>query len=460
VGGLRTAFVTGIVDPIIWRAKRTPIGAHLRKLRRWQWGDPADLRARQAKLLADLLVHAVTRVPFYRERVSGLTADAIAADPFGSLASFPILEREDVHDRLDDLVVDTGRGMIRDHTSGTTCLPLTFVRDRASYAASWAGTILALGWAGFRRGDRRVRIWGARADVASKRTPLNRLVNFLHDREILDAYELDDEGMRRYVRFLNERAPVTIETFPTPIYNIGEFAGKHGLPLPTPRAIIVGGATVHEEMREAISEAFSCPVFIHYGDRELGLMGAECDRHNGMHILGDSTMLEVVDDDGSRLPDGETGEIIATHLWNHTMPFIRYRTGDRGSVAADPCSCGRVYPLLERVVGRTGECFVRADGSLVIPEVFFGTLYRAYLSPDVRKYQVVQEAVDHIVVRLVPEPGTEGYTPEEREGIAERFRRFMGGECAVDFVLEEDIEPSPSRKYYYAVSKVARDAPR
>jgi len=458
VAGLRTALVTGLVDPVIWRVKRTPIGAHLRNLRAAQWGDPAALRERQSKLLADLLTHAVTRVPFYRERVTGLTPETIAADPLGSLRSFPILEREDVHDHLDDLVVDIGRGVIHDRTSGTTCLPLNFVRDRTSIAATWAGTLLALEWAGFRRGDRRVRIWGSRADVAGKNTPLARVVNMLHDREILDAYELDDEGMRGYVRFLNERPPVTIETFPTPIYNIGVFATKHGLPLPIPRAIIVGGATVHEEMRQSISDAFSCPVFIHYGDRELGLMAAECDRHSGMHIFGESTLLEIVDDDGDPLPAGEVGEIIATHLWNHTMPFIRYRTGDRGSMATAPCSCGRIYPLLERVVGRTGECFVRADGGLAIPEVFFGTLYKTYRSRNVRKYQIVQEAVDHIIVRTVPEPGTEGYTQEQREGIAERFSHFMGGECRIDFVLEDDIEPTPSGKYYYAISKVARCA--
>jgi phenylacetate-CoA ligase len=456
VAGLRTALVTGLVDPIIWRCKRTPIGAHLRNLRKWQWGDPAELRARQAKLLADLLTHAVTRVPFYRERVSGLTADAIAADPFGSLASFPILEREDVKDHPEDLVVDLGRGMVNEHTSGSTYMPLAFVRDNPSIAASSAGTLLALDWAGFRRGDRRVRIWGHQRDIAEKNTPLVRLVNLLHNRTILDSYDIGDAGMRRYVRFLNDRPPVAIEATPWSVFNLAQYAERCKVELPKPRAIIIGGAPVPDEMRETVGRAFACPVFIHYGDRECGLIAAECDRHEGMHVLGDSTMLEILDDDGKPLPDGETGEIIATHFWNHTLPFIRYRTADRGALSTRTCSCGRVYPLLEPVLGRSSQRFVKSDGSLVVPHVFFGALYRRYGTPDVRKWQIVQEAINHVVVRFVPEPGRPGYTAEARMGIAEWIRSYMGPECKVDFTPEDDIEPAPSRKYFYAVSKVHR----
>jgi phenylacetate-CoA ligase len=456
MGGLRTAVVTGIVDPVVWRLKGTPIGAHLRNLRTWQWGDPADLRARQEKLLADLLVHAVTRVPFFRERAAGLTPEAIAADPFGSLQSFPILEREDVKDRSDDLIVDLGRGIVNEHTSGSTCMPLAFVRDHPSIAASSAGTLLAFDWAGFRRGDRRVRIWGHRRDIAEKNTRLVRIINMLHDRTILDSYDVDDAGMRRYVRFLNDRPPVTIEATPTPVFNIAQFAERHGLALPRPRAIIIGGAPVPDEMRETIERAFGCPVFVHYGDRECGLIAAECDRHDGMHILGDSTMLEVVDDDGKPLPNGEDGNILATHFWNHTLPFIRYRTGDIGSLSTRTCDCGRVYPLLEPVLGRSAQCFVKPDGSLVIPQVFFGALYRHHGTPDVRKWQIVQEAINHVVLRFVPEPGTGGYSAEAREGITAWIRRYMGPECRVDFVIEDDIEPAASRKYFYAVSKLYR----
>ena len=62
--GLRSAILTMVVDPLIWKYKRTPIRAHLAEFRACQWNTPDVFAARQAARLADLLVHAVTRVPY------------------------------------------------------------------------------------------------------------------------------------------------------------------------------------------------------------------------------------------------------------------------------------------------------------------------------------------------------------------------------------------------------------
>ena len=75
---LRRALATKVIDPLVWRAKRMPVGAQLERFRAEQWDDAETVGQRQAERLRGLLTHAVTRVPFYRERVAGLTpADGI-----------------------------------------------------------------------------------------------------------------------------------------------------------------------------------------------------------------------------------------------------------------------------------------------------------------------------------------------------------------------------------------------
>lgn len=456
VPGLRSALLAHVVDPIIWKHKRMPIGAHLADFRARQWDDADALEERQAERLGRLLVHAAVRVPYYRDRLGSQRPSALRADPLGSLRTVPILEREDVRDHPADLVVEMGRGTIRDHTSGSSGMPLDFVRDRPSVAASLATTLLSFDWAGIRRGDRRVRFWGSPVDLAAERSRLKRLVNALHDRTVVDSYRMDDAGMRRYIELLNRRPPVSLEGYPEALYRIAEYAKRYGLAVPSPRSIIAGGSTVHEHIRRTLAEVFGAPVFNHYGSREIGLLGAECDHHLGLHVMGETTILEIVDERGRPVEDGQIGDIIATHLWNYTMPFIRYRTGDRGAMSVRRCTCGRVYPLLQSVAGRTGECFVRADGALVIPEFFIQLLAWEFRTPEVRKFQLVQETVDRVVVRVVPELGTRGFSPDARTAIAERMRDALGGPCDVEFVLEQDIEPAASGKYFYTVCRVAR----
>ncbi len=457
---LRRVIATRVVDPLVWRVKRMPLAARLREFRAGERDDPETLSRRQAARLAGLLAHAVQAIPFYRERVTGLTSSSIEADPFGSLRGFPVLTREDVRDRLDDLVHGIGRGTRRDHTSGSTGMPLDFYRDRPSTAAALATTQIAMDWAGIERGERRVRFWGSPVDMAVERSRVRRAVNLLHDRRVLDSYGMSDQRKREYIDLINRRPPVAVEGYPSSLYEIVDYAEREGLDLPKPRAIVVAGATLYDNMRHRFEEAFGAHVFNHYGNREQGYLAAECDHHEGMHVMSETTILEIVDANGEPVDAGTVGDIVVTNLWNYTMPFIRYRTGDRGALGTKPCSCGRVYPLLDRVVGRTGACFTSRDGTRMTPEFFVQLLAWEFATRDVRKFQVVQEAVDHVVIRVVPQPGKQGFSEEARKGIEARMAEGMGAPTRVDFVIEEDIPASASGKYHYTVSKIADEAVR
>ncbi len=457
---LRRIIATKVVDPLVWKGKRMPLAARLKEFRAGERDDPETLSRRQATRLADILAHTVQVIPFYGERLTGLTPESIEADPFGSLRHFPVLTRDDVRDHLNDLWTEMGLGTRRDHTSGSTGMPLDFYRDLPSTAAALATTQIALDWAGVERGERRVRFWGSPMDMAVERSRVGRAINLLHDRRVLDSYGMSDERKREYIDLINSRPPVAIEGYPSSVYEIVDYAEREGLALPKPRAIVVAGATLYDHMRQRFKEAFGAPVFNHYGNREQGYLAAECERHEGMHVMSETTVLEVVDGDGEPVEPGTVGDIVVTNLWNYTMPFIRYSTGDRGALGTAPCGCGRVYPLLDRVVGRTGACFTRQDGTRMIPEFFIQLLAWEFGTRDVRKFQVVQEAVDHVVIHVVPQPGAEGFSPEARKGIETRMAEGMGAPTRVEFLIEEDIPASASGKYHYTVSKIADEAVR
>jgi phenylacetate-CoA ligase len=75
----------------------------------------------------------------------------------------------------------------------------------------------------------------------------------------------------------------------------------------------------------------------------------------GGHLHDQQLFVEVLDDDGRTLRDGEVGEVVATTFGVEAMPVIRYRTGDCAALFREPCSCGRTTPRLGPIVGRKNQ---------------------------------------------------------------------------------------------------------
>ena len=173
---------------------------------------------------------------------------------------------------------------------------------------------------------------------------------------------------------------------------------KRGLAVHSPETITTAAERLQPHMRELLSRVFRTEVFDRYGSREFGLMGHECHRHEGLHAPLQSMYLEVLRDDDSPADPGEVGRIVATSLINCALPLIRYEIGDLGAWSEEPCSCGRVWPLLREVKGRTTDNFVKADGTLVAGEYF----NHVFSEQDwVKRFQVVQEAIDQLRVSIV-----------------------------------------------------------
>ena len=109
-------------------------------------------------------------------------------------------------------------------------------------------------------------------------------------------------------------------------------------------------------MEERIVEAWNRGLN-NYGATETGAYTAGgCDRHTGLHLFEDQIQFEVVDDEYQPVPDGEQGSrLLITNLFNRTQPLIRYELNDLIIRSPDPCPCGRPFPLLKSIEGRSDD---------------------------------------------------------------------------------------------------------
>lgn len=115
-------------------------------------------------------------------------------------------------------------------------------------------------------------------------------------------------------------------------------------------AVLTSSEVLYGDMRSRLMSRWGALVFDHYGMTETGLGGAvECQAHAGMHIRENDLFFEVIDADGRLLHSGSEGELVVTTLTRKGMPFIRYRTGDRGVITEEVCPCGSSIPRIQWV---------------------------------------------------------------------------------------------------------------
>jgi phenylacetate-CoA ligase len=126
----------------------------------------------------------------------------------------------------------------------------------------------------------------------------------------------------------------------------------------------------------AIEEAWGAKVYSTYGVTELANSLCECEAGVGGHLHEEQLYIEVLDEAGHPVPDGEPGEIVATTFGVEAMPLIRYRTGDCAALFCAPCACGRSSPRLGPILGRKHQK-LKFKGASLFPSTLQAVLEAA-----------------------------------------------------------------------------------
>lgn len=123
---------------------------------------------------------------------------------------------------------------------------------------------------------------------------------------------------------------------------------------------VFGSERWSEKMRKYISDELGIELYDIYGLTEIygpGI-GINCEHETGIHYWDDYIYIEIIDPKtGKTVPDGEEGEIVITTLVKEGAPLIRFRTHDISRIIPEKCSCGREYPRIDIIKGRSDDMF-------------------------------------------------------------------------------------------------------
>jgi len=117
--------------------------------------------------------------------------------------------------------------------------------------------------------------------------------------------------------------------------------------------------------REAVKAALDASTATDYfGTRHIMPVAAETTAEDGLHVVDDYAVVEIVDPDtGEVLGEGERGEVVVTHVRKEGLPLVRYRTGDLAELERR----GEDLVMPDGVIGRTDER-LKIKGVKVYPE--------------------------------------------------------------------------------------------
>lgn len=396
---------------------RTKVGLVWDSWRAYRGGAPT-IHTRQQARLAEMIAHARSNSPYYRELYRDLPAH------IDSLQELPPTSKTQLMQRFDEWSVDrdvrltTARAFVADTkrigdyylekytlltTSGTTGDRGIFALDNRTMAVTNAMALRMLSqWLGAADALRVVR-GGARMAMAmaggghfASVVAAERLKRKLASRVAVLSVR---QPLPELVQHLNTFQPTVLAAYASLAALLAneQDAGRLNI-APVLIALAAEGLRPREYAR--ISHAFSAHVGNSYAATECPFLSFSCSK-GWLHVNADWVAVEPVDADHKPVAPGVPSHtVLITNLANRVQPLVRYDLGDSVVQKVGPCECGSPLPAIQ-VVGRSGEmlAFHTRGGDLVqIPPLAFATLADAI--PGLQQTQFAQLSPTALAVRV------------------------------------------------------------
>ena len=420
--------------------------AQLQSLLSVQRQSRQQLLQRQARDFDELVRFAVDHTDFYSTRFDAHLAHR------GRLpgpADLPILEKQDVIDHLDGLLVrDADRTRVKvGHTGGSTGIPLAFYYDDAKHELMLAGMMRGFMMSGWRPGQKILYFWGASRDVAPGGVFGSAHNGFLSAEKSIPAVAIGETRLHQWVRTIRTWRPTLLYGYASVLGELARYVVEQGIRLPGSLLGVYSTAEVlGDGQRQLMQQAFGCKVFDQYGCREVPNIAWEC-RHGNMHVFSDLVCLESV-----RM--GDQDRLLVTSLSNRLMPFIRYNLGDSGRLLDGECPCGLPFPLMEMGVCRQNDLIRNRAGQRFHPAYFNRLLYGLR---QIRRYQWVQRGRERLELNLV---AAQRLSQTELDSIEAGIRRDVDKRMRVVVNYVDDIPRSDAGKHRFVIGMVDGPAQR
>jgi phenylacetate-CoA ligase len=376
----------------------------------------------QLQQLNRLLNHALRHCPGHARKLRFAGFDG-ALKRIDDLSGLPFFTKDELRaDKADFTAINYPSTALRPVTSGgTTGNPTRFMVEARSYDPVFSAWRQAM-WrrAGFVTGSRCLDLtWAFDGDDPLRESNDSRYV-------FLSIHALDKGMLGTWWERVKALRPQFIVGFPSTAAAFAKLLPAPGA-LGGIRALLLASETLISSQRAVLAASFpESRIFQWYGMSELAGFASGCELSDNFHHWPQSGILEIISDGGQLVSKpGHSGEIVLTGFLNLATPFIRYRTGDRGTLG-EPCGgCGRPHAVLAAIEGRTRDILLGATYRQVPISAlnFHSDEFRLVFA-----HQFIQDQPGQVVLRIVPRSGFDDRCLAE-------IKRLVGEKLGTDITL-------------------------
>jgi phenylacetate-CoA ligase len=409
----------------------------------------SEINTYQSARLKEALAYLATNSPFYKELFAQHNIDINSINSIEDLQKIPTTSKETFSTRNFDFLC-VAQNEIADYctTSGTTGSAVTIAltkkdMERLSYneaisfecADGKAGDIYQLmltldrhfmaGMAYF-QGIHRMGASTVRVGPGSP--------------------QMQWENIERF-------KPSTLVAVPSFLVKLVEYAKQNNIDInnsSVKSAVCIGESIrtidyTSNSLAQRINESWNIKLYSTYASSEMQTAFTECGQGTGGHHHPELLIIEILDDNGTKLKAGEYGEVTITSLGVEGMPLLRYRTGDICTYYDEPCACGRHTIRLSPVVGRKNQ-MIKYKGTTIYPPAIFDALSQV---TEIQDYiiEVFQNDIgtDEILIHIC-QNGHHDTTEQKVKNALQSKIRVIPGLNFVSSAFIQEKRPTNTRK--------------
>jgi phenylacetate-CoA ligase len=336
-------------------------------------------------------------------------------------------------------------------SGGSTGEPGQVIQDYDFSARAGAIQLLFSRLVGRETGECEVYLWGSEREITKGRENWKaRFASKLTNSTFINAFRISSQNILEFVEFINQKKPKLIVAYAESIFGVAQFIESQQIYVCPQKAIITSAGTLYPFMREKIERVFQCKVFNRYGSREIGNIACERPGVQGLWVAPWGNYIEILNDQGNRVLDGEDGEIIVTSLINYAMPLLRYKIDDHGSLLPQELKNPKIFgQVFQNVLGRSINIFKTKTGVNISPGYLVSLIFD---KEWVKQYQIIQKDYLHILFKIIL--ANQNYQQSELDEIIAKTRQVFGNDCLVEFDFVKDVPATGSGKFLYLINEI------
>lgn len=362
------------------------------------------------------------------------------------LKDFPILTKAKLRNAGVSLLTKPASDCIAYETSGSSGIATKVFVDNNEESLFRAILINWWEWTGYYLGKPILQ-----TGMTNSRGLLKSIKDWVTNTIYINAFDLREEKVLPVLRKLENMRNYHLGGYAASLYVIAQIAERNELEIKFD-AVISWGDKMFPHYKHKIEKVFSTKVFENYACNEGIMIGQKIDLPY-YYIYSPNVYLEILDDNGSSVSDGEIGRVVVTKLDGYAMPLIRYDVGDLAVKLPQekyPSKRKFNFPLLEKVIGRDTDIIKTPEGNSLIVHTFTG-IFEFYTA--IQQFRIIQSNIDAITIEYIV---SDGFRTDLLQTIENEIREKCKTSMLIQWKRVNEIPPTKSGKPQIIINDLIR----